>query len=508
MRWWSTTVALGLAACSAASDGGASAEDAQRRADATAHDAVAREAAPPDAAREAAPPDAARDATTPDATADAAVADAAPPDAGPRPPLFAPRPPPVAASDLHAPRSWRLARGLIHMHSAHSHDACDGHPRIDGQINEPCIQQLRAALCTDRIDYMLLTDHPSLFGDVEYPETLLYRDGDTLEHDAQGHPIANYIACPDGRRVLVSAGTEGGLMPVMLPQHAPDRTVYDREDVGAVQALHAAGAIVLQAHTERFTPEELAPLGLDGFEIYNLHANIDPRGVLGQFAQVLPDLAALINAGAHGPHPDLSFLAIFRENPIALRDWDALIPHQRVVGTAGSDIHQNVPPIVHPADGERIDSYRRLAAWFANYLLVDEITPTGVRDALTAGRLFVTFDLLGAPDGFDFHGETAEGATLEMGAELPFAAGTHLKATPPPPPGGDPITLTLKRVTADGVEEVAHSDGAPIDYEAAGPGAYRLEVWITPEHLRADLGTFDRFVHPYPWIYANPIYLR
>ena len=41
------------------------------------------------------------------------------------------------------------------------------------------------------------------------------------------------------------------------------------------------------------------------------------------------------------------------------------------------------------------------------------------------------------------------------------------------------------------------------------PGAYRVEVWITPEHHRAELGSLaDLLVRPTPWIYSNPIYVR
>ena len=43
-----------------------------------------------------------------------------------------------------AGKVWR--RSIVHLHSTHSHDACDGDPRVDGEVNAPCLASLRAAL--------------------------------------------------------------------------------------------------------------------------------------------------------------------------------------------------------------------------------------------------------------------------------------------------------------------------------------------------------------------------
>ena len=79
-----------------------------------------------------------------------------------------PAPPPPAwqktlpdASVMGARRGLQPARGIVHLHSPYSHDACDNHPRdpSTGAVNEPCLQDLRVALCTDRIDFAAMTDH-------------------------------------------------------------------------------------------------------------------------------------------------------------------------------------------------------------------------------------------------------------------------------------------------------------------------------------------------------------
>ncbi|MCB9548224.1 MAG: hypothetical protein H6706_20595 [Myxococcales bacterium] len=494
-RWLVALLVVGLAACD---DGGSTTPpDAARGLDA----GVQPDAAPP--------PDARVDAAGParDAEPDAAE------DAG-RPPLLdasPPLPPPVAAGDQRAPRTWRFARGLIHMHSVHSHDACDGDPKPDGQPNAPCLARFRAAICQDRFDFLLLTDHPASFDDVPMEEALLHADGDTWVEGPDG-PIANRVACPDGRSVLLAAGSEGDLMPVLFERKPPAGNIRDASPEG-VARLREFGALVFQAHTERFAAEELAPLGLDGIEIYNLHANLDPRGELQQLPEILPDLVEWIGAGQQygGPHPDYSFLAAFRENPRALAAWDGLTQQTRILGFAGSDIHENLPPLVRPSDGDRIDSYRRLGSWFSNYILVEAgetLEPATVKAALRAGRLFVAFDVWGPPTGFDFHATHPDGRLLEMGAEEAFVRGIRLEVRPPVVPPGATVDVLLRRVTAEGAFTVEQASG-PISFEAAAPGVYRVEVRITPGHLRDALGPWaDRFLREVTWIYANPIYLR
>ncbi|MEZ4472582.1 MAG: hypothetical protein R3F60_17735 [bacterium] len=243
-----------------------------------------------------------------------------------RPPLLDASPPlprPAEAGDQRAPRAWRFARGLIHMHSVHSHDACDGDPKPGGQPNLPCLARFRAAICWDRFDFLLLTDHPGTFEDVTLEEALLHQDGDTWVQGAEG-PVANRIACPDGHDVLLAAGSEGDLMPVLFERKPPPGSLRDASPEG-VARLREAGALVFQAHTERFTADDLAPLGLDGIEIYNLHANLDPRGELQQLPEILPDLIAWITAGQQpgGPHPDYSLLATSARTPAPSRPGTA-----------------------------------------------------------------------------------------------------------------------------------------------------------------------------------------
>ncbi len=48
-------------------------------------------------------------------------------------------------------RAWK--RGIIHVHSPYSHDACDGDPMPEGVVREDCLADLRAGLCAVAIDF-------------------------------------------------------------------------------------------------------------------------------------------------------------------------------------------------------------------------------------------------------------------------------------------------------------------------------------------------------------------
>jgi len=431
------------------------------------------------------------------------------------------RPHPPLTSTLTQPSNFTWGRGLIHMHSVHSHDACDGDPKPNGLPNLPCLQDLRAAVCSSRLDFMLLTDHPVSFMDVDFVEATLYNaaSGDRLIYNSEGLVIGNRLKCSDDHEVLIAPGTESALMPVMLTQKPENPNWHGTRAPESVRGLREAGAVVLHAHTEQRTFEELWPLGLDGFEIYNLHANVNPRGE--QLREVITDLTTTLRAGSTGPHPDLSLLAILRENRWALSMWDLFIPHTRALGFAGSDIHQNLPPrLFQTYDGERLDSYRRLTRWFANYVLLEERSLDGLRAALLAGRLYTVFHLLGEPEGIDFYADNGEGARYEMGSELTFQEGITVHIHPPSPPAGSEINVRVYRISTreetaqpgDEVEKtllVESMNTNPIAVEVDQPGAYRVEISQTPIHLRAELGTLaELLIRPTIWIYSNPIYVR
>jgi hypothetical protein len=413
------------------------------------------------------------------------------------------------------------ARGIIHLHSPFSHDACDGMPRAsDGTPNEPCLQSLRNALCATRIDYAALTDHDDSMADEGYASLFHPRMGDEPVLDGNGVQIASRIHCDNGHEVLVTVGGENDLMPIMLNRHV-DGTVQQRHDIyngidaAAVTAMRDAGAKIWIPHTEQRTQEHILAVAPDGIEIYNLHANIDPKirpMYLGLDAYgAISSAVEFADTNTGGPEPDLALLAFLAPNEPSLARWnEQLGAGRKVAGSAGSDAHENALPVIL-ADGERGDSYRRVMRWFGNIALTtDTRDPVAIEAAIAAGRMFAVFTLLGMPDGFAVD---AGGATI--GARL--APGTQLHVQPPtvrdldaslPAPA---IRTTVLHIAAGGaVTTLATSEnGSAIDVTLPA-GAVRIEVSMIPHHLAPylrDLGP-QMAERELPWIYTSPLYVE
>src|SRR5205085_3425911 len=103
----------------------------------------------------------------------------------------------------------------------------DNNPRPGGAPNEPCLADLRAALCTTRIDFAALTDHDDTMADEQFSALFSMRETDEAIMVGSDQ-IASRIHCANGHEVLVTVGGENDLMPIMLDHHVP----------GSVQERH------------------------------------------------------------------------------------------------------------------------------------------------------------------------------------------------------------------------------------------------------------------------------
>ncbi len=454
-------------------------------------------------------------------TPDAGPPDAGAPDAGPPLPSW-PRALP-ATSDLGAVRGLRVMRSIVHAHSPLSHDACDGEGFADGMLlDAPCLENLRASVCTLRLDALNLTDHAEHLYEVTHEAKFWKRPGDVEERTDAGELAAVRWDCGDGTNVLVTVGTENALMPVGLVRHPVDSTdqdvlaaAYRANGPDAVARFHDAGGLVFVAHTEGRALDELRTLGMDGVEIYNIHANVDPD-IRVEFlglgaADYLMNVLAFTSPTSRLA-PDLAFLGFFEENQNDLDKWDTLLAEGlQVTGINGCDAHENTFPQLM-RDGERVDSYRRMMRWATLHLRVPEPTLAAQREALDAGRGYVAFEVFGSPVGFDFHATSDGGATHEMGDVAP--AGATLRVTRPSLSPDVPdaalalVSLRILKSEVGGAVEVAQGAGEALEFVATEPGVYRAEARIVPEHARPYLGRLaDALVHDYAWIYANPIYV-
>jgi len=434
--------------------------------------------------------------------------------------------PPASVMGTGSARGWTTARGIVHLHSPYSHDACDNAPRdVSGVPNEPCLTDLRTALCTDHIDFAALTDHDDSMADEEFPTLFNMRGSDQPVLNAGGQQIASRMFCDNGHEVIWSVGGENDVMPVMLDHHVPGtiderHAIYNGLAATDITAMRDAGALMWIAHTEQHPIEQLRTIAPDGVELYNLHANIDPK-IRSEYLGL--DSGAAIAAAVEfadtnegHPEPDLALLSFLSPNTPGIDRWNLLLGDGRkVAATAGSDAHENALPITL-ADGERGDSYRRVLRWFSNVLLVhDARDPAQIEEALGRGRLFAVFEIMGTPDGFDVVAVGSSGVA-ELGDTITFGD-THLVVKVPTVRGLDlsklpdpEIKATILRITSAGVETVATGAGPDLDVALPGPGAYRVEISIVPHHLGPylrDLGTAyaDREL---PWIYTSAIYVQ
>ena len=443
-------------------------------------------------------------------------------------------------------RGLRAVRGIIHLHSVYSHDACDGNPQPSGQPNAPCLRNLRKGLCDTRQDFAMLTDHATHMGEADWDKLFLTDSGLGDEKIIEaGEQTGGKMNCPSGdgnHQVIITVGGENDLMPVGLHHHLGDTVSARKQAMSAdtplaVKAFHDAGGLTLQAHGEsrdRTKMCTLAAAGLDGMEVYNLHANLDPKiretylGLdgLAAFAGLAPWLEARPVADG-GPEPDLALLGFLEDNSKERDHYDALLgAGYRPFPTFGSDIHENTFK-GSMADGERGDSYRRLMRWFANYLFVparSTLLPSDLSTAIQKGRGFSVFEAMGQPVGFDFFAEKTDGSRAELGDAVD--PGAKLTVRPPNPlPVGyatDEVVETLRVMFVPAGSSVAEAlvdekltaaqlqqgQVRTIDTAARGAGAYRVEVRLVPKHLLHLLGEEpSRYDKEYPYLFSGSIFV-
>ncbi|MDP1829978.1 MAG: hypothetical protein Q8L48_42340 [Archangium sp.] len=415
-------------------------------------------------------------------------------------------------------RGYVELRGLVHVHSIYSHDACDGAPHDDaGVYNQSCLEDFRRGVCQTQDDFFFLTDHGDSFADNEFPAVLLFdaARGDALVERAGG-PVANWLACPGASPALIMGGTETETMPVGLEGHVASRGLYSSREDSALDTFHAQGGVTLVAHTEDWTVAQLMTMHLDGFEMFNLHRNALKNG------GVAADL--LLNYVDKGlldglMHPDLFLAAFNLDDDTYMTTWGTVLARgSKRVTTMGSDCHRNTFPQLLQ-DGERIDSYRRMMSAFSNHLLVkpkadgtwDDVE---LKEALKGGRNFGVFEFLGYAEGFDF--VAMEGATpREIGQTALLANGVTLKAVMPKVRELDAtadapaLKLVLFRAREGGWDEVSSITEGTLEFAVTQPGAYRVEVRMVPKHLRAFAGTRRNFfTAERPWVMTSALYVE
>ncbi len=429
------------------------------------------------------------------------------------------------SSDLGSPRGYRIARIITHLHSPYSYDACDQEGLIDGKPNSTCLTHLRDALCKNRIDFAFFSDHPDNQSFHSIQELLLAREGDILLYK-NGRPYANQLpSCQGGVTPILMTGFESKLMALGMERHFPGsgsdlNSLYASDTVDFRSKLDSySNALVVIPHTESRTLKQIEAIQPDAIEIYNIHANLDPKirkqwlgtPAFGTVANILTYIIDPYNK----LNPDFIFLGFFELSSIYAHTWNQLIQDDyRITGLIGTDAHENFLSQIL-SDGERIDSFRRILRFVSNHFLVTSMDPDAAKAAIRRGRGWAVFEGFGSPQDMDFFATTT-GQTIGVGdsGQISDSAVITLKTpslsseTSQGPESPD-IRAVIKRVIAGGDSEVvATSEGGPISYTTTTTGAYRAEISIRPKHIREFLDTFSDLADQYyPWIITNHIYL-
>ena len=431
------------------------------------------------------------------------------------------------STELGNPEGYRIARVISHFHSPYSWDACDKAGLNGTQIDTDCLHRLKNAFCQNRVDTVFMTDHPDSMAKFEMPDLLLKEDGDQLINSAAGTPYANQLgSCANGAKPVIMVGFEARMMGLGMTNHLAgsptDRqTLYGNENADLRSRVqNQANGVVIVPHTESRSLSMLRSVSPDGIEIYNIHANLDPKirktslG-LDPFSHIAAILAYLLDSDKK-LIPDFLFMHFVMVHPSYFQKWDQLeFENFKMAGWGGTDSHENIFP-QKASDGERLDSHRRLTRFMSNHLLVHSLDPEEIKAALKKGRGSVVFEGFGSPVGMDFSATTTSG-TYVMGDSVSLAGGSaQLHVVAPTLHSSSPkgqeaplIRMELRQVIAGGQDQVvASSSGGDIQYTATAPGAYRVHVYITPKHLRPFLANFSSVCDAeYQWIITNHIYL-
>lgn len=304
---------------------------------------------------------------------------------------------PARAAESPHPREFA---GAVHVHTRLSHDS-------RGTFDEIAAAARRAGLA-----FVMLADHPGGGAPEGQPDGMhggvLFIPGLEI-----GHLLALGV-----RRVPVGAGLED-----------------------LVRDVHAQQGLALVSHPEGF--DAWGTPGLDGTEIYNLHAD-----VVDEF---LP-LTVPRWLWRARRDPFAAMLVFFDYPAGALARWDARAAAGWFSGVAANDAHQNVR-----IGRWTLDPYERQFRFVRTVVTAPRLDRHAVLDGLRAGRAVVVFGVLGDPG-------PVRTSRSQGRARLALSPGRRV----------------LMRLLRDG-REVWRGAGGPgsvaLSRPAVGPGAWRFEVW-------------------------------
>lgn len=322
--------------------------------------------------------------------------------------------------------------GIIHVHTAYSYHST-------GSFEEVADAAKRADA-----DFVVITNHNNLGGLAEKKEGFY-------------------------GNVLMLIGAELDTPTGHLAVFGIQKEIDPRQDTKKIlKEIKKAGASAFICHPDLklnpWTDWSLIPFAR-GIEIYNLPAAMVENGVLKM------GLKALVLS----PH---FFMSTFLNRPdAALKRWDEILAKRRFVGIGSVDAHQRFRIFGRPIDG-----YNAMFEVVQTHALAADLSRQAIFDALHKGHVYVGFDLVEPVRNFLFMAETPKKAVI-MGDEINDSEDLRLRVFLP--------READIHVLKDG-KLWKRAKGNSWESQAAGPGVYRVEVYLK-----------NKF-----WIFSNPIYVR
>jgi hypothetical protein len=349
--------------------------------------------------------------------------------------------------------------GVFHVHSA-----LGGHST--GQLAE-----IVQAAKTDRLAFVLMTEHPSGFVN-------------TAEATLRGtHEGVLFV----GGNELAASDSGGRLF--VIPGIAPPVANPPLQDL--VTSAKTQGRLAVVGYPEQVSDWRLS--GYDGLEVYNLYTNSKRINYALLFFDGL---------WSYRSYPDLLFARFYERPDANLKKWDEInaAGQQRAYALAGNDAHANVGLSLQEQTGEpiiavKLDPYERSFNVVRNHVLLEKGTPLDTESLLTAlraGHSYIAFDLFGDANGFRFTADNGADKRI-MGDEIQLPASGKVTLSSRAPVRCRTVFFRDGQI----LHEVKDSTQAELSIDRKG--VYRVEVY--PDQLGS-------LLEGKPWIISNPIFVR
>lgn len=356
--------------------------------------------------------------------------------------------------------------GVFHVHS------------LLGGHSTGTLEEIVRAAKSERLDFVVMTEHPSPRIDTAAATLKGVHDGVLFVGGSE-------LVASDGGRLFVAPGVPA------LAQNPPLQQLVTR--AGSESRLAVVGY-----------PEEARDRGLagfDGIEVYNLYTNAKRIN----YATMLFD-----GLWSYWGRPELLFARFYERPAENLRRWDEYNAsgNRRAYAFAGNDAHANVGLAFQDQNGKKIfdfklDPYDRSFSLVRTHVLLDRgaledgpFDEPRLLGALRRGNFFIAFDVFGDSTGFSFTAAASRGSEswrANMGGEISLQPDGEMHLS---------VNLPLQARTVfyrDGqvMHEVTGSLHAILPVEQTG--VYRVEVYLD------QLGSL---LDGKPWIISNPIFVR